>query len=250
MPSAALAISSVASRAAARKCSLSSRSSGGYPVTASSGNSTSSAPRSRARAIHSRILRAMPSMSPTRELTWASATRSGVSGPAMAPTLPRRRAVLPARLGVALAEPEIGELAQARIAGRRGAQAMAPGQPGHLLDRGVAAEDHGLPGGGEVAVERAGELVLEAAQRGRRCALRVDDHDVAELERVQELVVAGELLARGHTREMRPVRRRVGLVGRRIGALVRRALVAERLARAGDRLDRRLVARGEHEHDR
>src|SRR5439155_2396533 len=62
---------------AARKCVLSSRSSGGYPLMASSGKTTIWAPRSVARARYSSILRTLPSMSPTVVSICARAIRRG-----------------------------------------------------------------------------------------------------------------------------------------------------------------------------
>ena len=58
-----------------RKWRFRYRSSAGYPGRQSSGNSTSSAPSSRARAIHSEIRRAFSSTAPTVGLIWASARR-------------------------------------------------------------------------------------------------------------------------------------------------------------------------------
>src|SRR3712207_2851113 len=77
MPSAAWATSRSASPAASTKWVFSSRSSGGYPVSASSGKRTSRAPSSRASPIMSRTRAELPLMSPTVAFIWASATRSG-----------------------------------------------------------------------------------------------------------------------------------------------------------------------------
>ena len=52
------------------------RSSGGYPVTASSGKRTSSAPCRRASARAARMRSRLPSRSPTTTLIWASASRT------------------------------------------------------------------------------------------------------------------------------------------------------------------------------
>src|SRR3954453_15127053 len=57
------------------------RASGGYPVSIISGKSARWAPASAARRVQSRTMRALPSMSPTVGLTWASATRSCATPP-------------------------------------------------------------------------------------------------------------------------------------------------------------------------
>jgi len=58
------------------KADLNRRSSGGYPVTISSGKATRSQPSPRARPSHSRTRPVLPSMSPTMGFTWASPTLS------------------------------------------------------------------------------------------------------------------------------------------------------------------------------
>src|SRR3954452_4549800 len=76
-PCAALAIPSTALRAARTKPGRSRRSSGGYPVTTSSGKRTRSAFARRASWSHSTTLAALPSTSPTTLLIWASASLIG-----------------------------------------------------------------------------------------------------------------------------------------------------------------------------
>src|SRR5512146_3345319 len=70
-----LAMSSSARRLTSTKRGLSSRSSGGYPVTASSGNATTSALALRASLIQALIIRTLPVISPTVGLIWAIAIR-------------------------------------------------------------------------------------------------------------------------------------------------------------------------------
>ena len=57
------------------KASDSSRSSGGYPVTHSSGNAMISHCNSRALSIASAAFAALPGASPTTVFSWATATR-------------------------------------------------------------------------------------------------------------------------------------------------------------------------------
>ena len=108
----------------------------------SSGNSTSSAPASRARAMFSRTSRALPSRSPTRGSTCASASVSGASVPAKAPIL---SSVLP------------------------GARPRARGAAGGAGDGGELG-DRGLERGGDV-VEVGKRVVVGHAGRSRsgRC---------------------------------------------------------------------------------
>jgi hypothetical protein len=65
MPRVWAASSSSAAAERSRKDVFNSRSSGGYPDRASSGNTTSAAPCSRASPVRAAILAALPSMSPT-----------------------------------------------------------------------------------------------------------------------------------------------------------------------------------------
>src|SRR3954470_6113908 len=74
MPFVARATAASDSSAARTKPGRSSRSSGGYPVTASSGNATMSAPARFASSSRSRISARFPSRSPTIGLIWASAS--------------------------------------------------------------------------------------------------------------------------------------------------------------------------------
>ena len=71
----AFAISPSDSAAARTNAGRRSRSSGGYPVTASSGKRTSSAPCPRASSRPARMRSRLPSRSPTTALIWASASR-------------------------------------------------------------------------------------------------------------------------------------------------------------------------------
>src|SRR5438093_4288452 len=77
MPLVSATTCSSAFRLSRMKLGLSSRSSGGYPVRASSGNATRSAPRSRARPIQSAIFSEFPPRSPTVKSAWARATLRG-----------------------------------------------------------------------------------------------------------------------------------------------------------------------------
>ena len=74
-PFVSCAISSTAARLAAMKDGFSSRSSGGYPHTASSGKATMSAPAVRAWLSARRIACTLPSMSPTVAFSWPSPIR-------------------------------------------------------------------------------------------------------------------------------------------------------------------------------
>src|SRR2546428_5373780 len=76
IPAVARATSSMAAWFWSRNSGRKRRSSGGYPVSVSSGNATRSAPRSRARAIVSMTFLAFPGRSPTVGFTWASASRT------------------------------------------------------------------------------------------------------------------------------------------------------------------------------
>src|SRR5581483_9268933 len=77
MPRVAFAIPSTACRAARTKPGRRRRSSGGYPVTTSSGKRTRSAFAARARPSHSTTRAALPSTSPTTLLICASASLIG-----------------------------------------------------------------------------------------------------------------------------------------------------------------------------
>src|SRR2546428_13658652 len=79
-PRAARVIVSSALRFASMKADLKTRSSGGYPGTASSGKATRPAPRERARSMPSTIRRTLPSKSPTVGLIWARAILSRLMG--------------------------------------------------------------------------------------------------------------------------------------------------------------------------
>src|SRR5947208_2951463 len=79
-PRAARVIVSSALRFASMKADLKTRSSGGYPGTASSGKATRPAPRARARSMPSTIRRTLPSKSPTVGLIWARAILSRLMG--------------------------------------------------------------------------------------------------------------------------------------------------------------------------
>src|SRR5262249_17935466 len=68
----------------------SSRSSGGYPVTASSGKRTSSAPTSRAWPSRVTIRSRFPSRSPTTESIWASASLTVLAYQAKTGLWPRK----------------------------------------------------------------------------------------------------------------------------------------------------------------
>ena len=87
----AAATSSRAATLSATKPGFKSRSSGGYPVTASSGKTHRSAPAASADARAARIRSTLPSRSPTTVLSWAAATAGGTR---REPTggAPRRRA--------------------------------------------------------------------------------------------------------------------------------------------------------------
>src|SRR6266850_36504 len=76
MPEVARATSSMAAWFWSRNSGRKRRSSGGYPVSVSSGNATRSAPRSRAWAIVSMTFLAFPGRSPTVGFIWASASRT------------------------------------------------------------------------------------------------------------------------------------------------------------------------------
>src|SRR5581483_2005515 len=75
IPIVASTISRMRSSFSRRNEGLRRRSSGGYPVTASSGNATRSAPNARASSIRSMIRRVLPERSPTVLFIWASARR-------------------------------------------------------------------------------------------------------------------------------------------------------------------------------
>ena len=87
-------------------------------------------------------------------------------------------------------EPAVGELAQLRVVGRRGPRAGAA-RPAAIDALGArpAVEDHRLAGRGERRVERPADVVLERAQRRGGCGRAVEQHHVAQLERVEHLVV-------------------------------------------------------------
>src|SRR5437016_1408876 len=67
---------STASRLSATNPGLRRRSSGGYPVTASSGKTATSAPATSAATSAARTRSALPSRSPTTVFSWQAATRS------------------------------------------------------------------------------------------------------------------------------------------------------------------------------
>ena len=164
--------------------------------------------------------RALPSMSPTVafDLGERDAQRAR-SGPAM----PRIIA------GVQPPRPQPSQRRRTRAArGSAGARRRAAGgarrAPVTPSGPPVAARITACAGGGEHGVERAADVALQRAQRGRRRARAVQQHDVAELERVQQLVVAERVPSRS-LRIARRVRRRWSahdLAGRRGRALASR----------------------------
>src|SRR2546425_3655994 len=79
-PRAARVTASSALRFASMKADLKTRSSGGYPGTASSGKATRPAPSAHARSMPSTIWRTLPSKSPTVGLICASAILSRLMG--------------------------------------------------------------------------------------------------------------------------------------------------------------------------
>src|SRR5581483_1693848 len=88
---------------ASTKLVFSRRSSGGYPLRASSGRTTSWTPSSRARPIAAAIFPAFPRMSPTVASICARAMRSGSAGALMIPVW-----LGPARRSGPAAVPEAG----------------------------------------------------------------------------------------------------------------------------------------------
>ena len=91
--------------------------------------------------------RALPSRSPTRESIWASARRRGAMGPVIAHvrsgSSPRARA-----------EPCLGERLQLRVGGTRRLSRRRYASAWTVRRR-RRGEDHHLPGGGQLGVERA-----------------------------------------------------------------------------------------------
>src|SRR5712692_6531273 len=79
-PRVARVTASSALRFASMKADLKTRSSGGYPGTASSGKATRPAPSARALSMPSTIRRTLPSKSPTVGLIWARAILSRLMG--------------------------------------------------------------------------------------------------------------------------------------------------------------------------
>src|SRR4051794_22608963 len=174
MPVHAAAIRSIAWRAAARKCSLSSRSSGGYPVTASSGKTTSCASAARACSMPRRISASLPAMSPTTLLIWASATRT------------TRKLALRA-----LSQPAVDELLQGGIRGRTGLERRPVGAGDDAGGRRIAAQDDGRPGRTQLRRVRRAQLL---GQRGQRLAvgrIGVGELDVAGPEQVAGVDLRG-----------------------------------------------------------
>ena len=140
----------------------------------------------------------------------------------------RRRSAVRARadddLPGPLTQAGLGELAQP--AGRRRRDATSRRRHAsavHAVRRpGARREDHGLPGGGELGVERARDVGCTASSAPAAVAV-VGDHDVAELQRLEQLVV-GELgLRRASIGSAR-----CGAAGRRLRRAARRASAARR----------------------
>src|SRR5258705_2704039 len=189
IPAVARATSSIAAWFWSRNSGRKRRSSGGYPVSVSSGKATRSAPRSRARPMVSITFLAFPGRSPTVGLIWASASRTirsdrSPAGESLlrftATILPRRalprhrdeRGPKGCRVGTTSVDEEVGrgvreqpgrarepELRACAPAGRRTCQA---GRPGALrrLRRRHAGRGRGRPrrggprGGGHAGVAR------------------------------------------------------------------------------------------------
>ena len=143
-------------------------------MTASSGNRTSSAPASRARAMFSVILATLPSMSPTRVLICARARRSGAIMPLM---------VMPRPSQNSAKSRSAGSLGSSARRMRRHASAVAGPAPARR------ARITAWPAAASSASNGPATSSCELDQRGRRLRGVVEDHDVAELERVDELVV-------------------------------------------------------------
>src|SRR3954447_17565769 len=86
------------------------------------------------------------------------------------------------RLSGSLTQIRVDELLQLRVLRAGRLQPVAPGERLNPADPRPLVEDHGLAGGGQVGVE---VVLLEV--RGR--VALVGDHDVAELQRLEQLVV-------------------------------------------------------------
>ena len=138
---------------------------------------------------------------------------------------------------------------QARIERVVGLVDAPPGERRGRPGAGPAGEDDRLAGGGQLGVERPGHLLLDALQLGSGIGRVVEDHDVAELERVQDLVVAQAApVARDQLLAVRAAGR--PLVGHPRGRVVAGPEVGLQLARAlGDTGDLGVVARVEGQRE-
>ena len=208
-------------------------------MSASSGNSTSSAPASRARSIPRRDPRgvALEVADAGVDLRERECQRLDEAGHARQFRTPR-------------ASHSFRELAQPGVARVVGPQDAAPREGRRRPGTGPPGEDHGLSGGGDLRVERPRHLPLHALEPRAGVRGVVEDHDVAQLQRVDDLVVGERAAVAGH--ELGPVRaagrRLVSRRGRR--AVVGRAAVGTQLAGAVlRRSDLGVVARAEHEHE-